>query len=221
MRCITLMLVLVAGILLMHGCQKAEKPAQPAETRVRALKAVDQLPVDWDELEAKLRNDSELQERLERFMESHMQGEKTASTKEALKGAYGMLSAHDSRSRAALSAIELFIKLDVPEVVREGLHHEDWLVLFSAARFVADRAERGAEDKAILPYLVYVLDKSIDMPGGSAMSGLQKRLILGIQKITDLDVKTGDIDVESTKEVDRFLSLARDWAKANGVKLLD
>ncbi|MCK4291560.1 MAG: hypothetical protein KAY65_00065 [Planctomycetes bacterium] len=218
MRCITLMLLLAAAILLMHGCQKAEKPAQ---TRVRALKAVDQLPVDWDELEAKVRNDSELQERLERFMESHMQGEKTASTKEALKGAYGMLSAHDSRSRAALSAIELFIELDVPEVVREGLRHEDGLVLFSAARFVADRAERGAEDKAILPYLVYVLEKSIDMPGGSDMSGLQKRFILGIQKITDLDVKTGEVDVESTKEVDRFLSLARDWAKANGVKLLD
>jgi hypothetical protein len=215
------MLVLAGGILLMQGCKKAEKPRRPREARVQPLKRVDQLSVDWDALAERVRSNSQLQGQLDGFVKRHMQGQETLSTKEALKGTYGVLSARDSRDVAAVSAIELFIRLNVPEIVREGLHHEDWVVLFRAIRFVADRAERGAEDRDVLPYLVYVLEKSIEMPGGSGMKGMQERMTRGIQKITGLDTKTGEIDVDRTEEVKQFLSMVRDWAKANGVKLLD
>jgi len=221
MRCITVVLVLAAGILLMQGCKKAEEPAEPAEAKVHAPKAIEQLEVDWDELADRVRSHSELQEQLDAFIKKHTQSQETGSTKEALKWAYRMLTDPGAKAGAPKDALELCIKLDAKEVIRQGLLHNSWDIVITAARALANQADRGVKDRDALPYLIYVLGEMHDLPGGSDLMAAEERVILGIQKITDLDVKTGEIDVESTKEVDRFLSLARDWAKANGVKLLD
>ena len=222
MRCITLILILV-GILLTHGCKEAAKPAEPPGAKVYAPKAIEQLEVDWDELAERVRSHSELQEQLDAFIEKHTQSQETVSTKKALKRAYARLSdSGTAMSRAKISAardaLKLFIRLDATEVIREGVLQENYMIVGVAAAALADR---GVKDRAALPYLIYVLAKNIERPGGSDTSSVLHRLALAIQKITDLDIEVSTKVAESTKEANRFVSLARDWAKANGVKLLD
>jgi hypothetical protein len=225
MRRITLILILV-GILLTHGCKKAAKPAEPLEAKVYAPKAIEQLEVDWDELADRVRSHSELQEQLDAFIKKHTQSQETVSTKEALKRAYARLSdSGTAMSRAKISAasdaLKLFIRLDATEVIREGVLQENYMIVGVAAAALADQADRGVKDRAALPYLIYVLAKNIERPGGSDTSSVLHRLALAIQKITDLDIEVSTKVAESTKEANAFVSLARDWAKANGVKLLD
>jgi len=50
---------------------------------------------------------------------------------------------------------------------------------------------------------------------------MKRRLLEAIQKITRLDAGIGKTDVNDPQQVERVISLAKDWAKQHNIPLLD
>ena len=81
--------VFTVAVVLAQGCKDTE---EPAERRIGMLKPAEQLETKWDQLETKIRECPELNERLEGLIRRYGDSDTAVSTKERLQQAYTMLS---------------------------------------------------------------------------------------------------------------------------------
>jgi hypothetical protein len=219
MRPISVISIIVVGISFVQGCKRVR---EPVEAKVYAPKPVEQLQLDWAELESKVRNSAVLQQQLERFKKRHGIAEGMASTGDALKRAYGTLSDPSAKTSAAVDALQLFSELGTPEVVRQELLHDHWAVVGQAATIIVNQSERGVKDKGALPYLIYFMAKNNDArPGNGETTGVKERVLLAIQRITNLDIELSETDVDNPQKVEQSLSMARAWARHNSIRLFE
>ena len=189
------------------------------------LKPAEQLEVEWDQLETKIREHAELYEEIEGLIRRYGDSDTAVSTKERLQQAYSMLSDPEAKRSAAGRALRLFIKLEAGEVIRESLLHDHMGVVVPASTALLEQADRGVNCVAALPYLIHVLAKNnYPHPGSEAATThtiMKRKLVEAIQKITNLDIKVSEINVDSIEEVERVLSLAKAWAKQRNIKLFE
>jgi len=219
MRPIIVISIIVVGISFVQGCKRA---GEPVEAKVYAPKPVDQLHVDWAELESKVCNNALLQQQLERFKKRHGIAEGMASTEDSLKQAYGMLSDPSAKVSAAVDTLQLFGELGTQEVVHQGLLHRHWAVVGQAATIILKQSDQGVKDKGALPYLFYFMAKNNDdRPGNGETTSVKRTVLLAIQRITNLDIELSETDVDNTQKVEEVLSMARNWANQKGIKLFE
>jgi hypothetical protein len=193
--------VFTVAVVLAQGCKDTE---EPAERRIGMLKPAEELEVEWDQLETKIRECPEPNEQLEGLIRRYGDSDTAVSTKERLQQAYSMLSDPEAK-RAASSAARLFIKLEAGEVIRESLLHQRRGVVIPAITALLEQADRGVNCVAALPYLIHVLAKNnYPQPGSEAATIhtiMKRKLVEAIQKITNLDIKVSEINVNDTEEV--------------------
>lgn len=214
--------VFTVAVVLAQGCKDTE---EPVERRIGMLKSAEQLEVEWDQLETKIRECPEPNERLEGLIRRYGDSDTAVSTKERLQQAYSMLSDPEAKRSSAGRALQLFVELEAGEVIRESLLHQFRGVVVPAITALLEQADRGVNCVAALPYLIHVLAKNnYPQPGSEAATThtiMKRKLVEAIQKITNLDIKVSEINVDSIEEVEQVLSLARKWANQKGIKLFE
>lgn len=211
-----IVLTLVAGILVVCGCKKDDNSAEVKRANLDEPLPVEQVKVDWAELEDRVGKDVELQQRVKAFVEKYMLDEGAISTEQAAARAYALVSDPNKAGIVASAALDLLIDLDVSALLHEELLHKNIYIGGRVATALADKAERGLKDKQAIPYLIYALEKWVDVPSFD-VTGTCVHLGEAMVKIADLDVKFG----KRGQGLDEVISQAKQWAKKNGIKLLD
>ena len=192
------------------------------KTKTLQMKDQAELKETWGILGGKLHDNPELWKQAEKVLERYKKGYSAEVKKDALQQLYRLISNPKTKASVARRALEVFIKLEATEVIRESLLHPRWDFVIMACEALVDQATKmGVRDEAALPYLTHVLAKNNYSQPGSEDATIhrimKRKLIKAIQQITGIDKKVTDVD--NIQEVERFLTLARGWADRKGVKL--
>jgi len=209
-------ITLAAGVLVFCGCKKDENSVEVKRANLDEPLPVEQVKVDWPELEGRVGKDVELQGQVKAFIAERMSGEGDVSIEQAVKRAYARVNDPNNAGIARRDALALLIDLDVSPLLREELLHEHIAIVGRVTTALADKTKRGVKDKQAIPYLIHALKKYRDMPG-SGTTGLCVRLGEAIKAIADIDVEVA----KWGGGLDEVVSQAKEWAKKNGIKLLD
>lgn len=211
-----IVLILVAAVLVVCGCKKDENSAEVKRASLDEPLPVEQVKVDWAELEDRVRKDVKLQGQVKAFIAERMSGESDVSIEQAVKRAYARVNDPNNVGIASRDALALLIDLNVSPLLREELLHEQIAIVGRVVTALADKAKRGLKDKQAIPYLIHTLEKYEDIPGSEIMSTCV-RMGEVMKAIADLDVEVG----KWGQGLDEVISQAKEWARKNGIKLLD
>jgi len=213
-----ILLTLVAGILVVCGCKKEDNSVEVKRANPDEPLPVEQVKVDWGALEDMVSKDVELQQNVKAFAEKYMSDEGAVSIEQAIKRAYVLVNDPNKAGPvAARDAIRLLADLDVRALLREELLHKHIYIVEKVASALADKADRGVKDKQAIPSLIHALEKYRDMPGGLEVTDTCLRLGEAIKGIADIDVEVS----EGGGGLREVISQAKEWAKKNGIKLLE
>ena len=211
-----IILILVAAALVVCGCKKEDNSVEVKRASLDEPLPVEQVKVDWPELEGRVGKDVELQGQVKAFIAERMSGEGDVSIEQAVKRAYARVSDPNNVGIASRDALALLIDLNVSPLLREELLHEHIAIVGRVATALTDKAKGGLKDKQAVPYLIHTLEKYEDIPGSEIMSTCV-RLGEAMKAIADLDVEIG----KRGQGLDEVISAGKEWAKKNGIKLLD
>ncbi len=210
-------------VLLVANCRKDREEA--AEQKIVVLKPAEQLEVEWQKLDSMSRDKHELEKEIERLLDRYTEEQMRPSGTEALQRIYSMIRNPDGEVSAAREALRLFVKMNATEVVRESLLHKNRDVVIIASDALVAQTEKNAKNEMGIPYLIHVLAQNNYIQEGSEDATIhtimKRKLIKAIQKITNLDIKVSEINVDHADEVEGVLSLARAWAKQRNIKLFE
>jgi hypothetical protein len=212
-----IVLTLVAGVLVVCGCKKDNNSVEVKRANLDEPLPVEQVKVDWAELEDRVGKDVELRQKVKAFAEEYMSDEGAVSTEQAVSRAYGIVNDPNGARLGGDDAIGFLIDLDVGPLLCEELLHEHVYIVGEVASALGGKADKGVKDKQAIPYLIHALEKWVDMPGSSDSRSACRPLGEAIVKIADLDVEIG----KWGKGLDEVISQAKEWARRNGIKLLD
>ncbi len=209
-------LALVAGVLVVSGCKKDDNSVEVKRASFDEPLPVEQVKVDWAELENTVGKNAELEQEVKAFVEEYMPDDGNVSMERAAERAYSTVNDPNRAGPAAMDAVGLLIDLDVSALLREELLHEQIAVVGRVATALRDKAKRGVKDKQAVPYLIHTLEKRVDVPHFETTVTCVL-LGEGMVKIAGLDVEVG----EGGEGLDEVISAGKEWAKKNGMKLLD
>lgn len=223
MRRIISISICTVVVLLVANCRKDRE--EVAEQKIVVLKPAEQLEVEWQKLDSMSRDKPELEKEIERLLDRYTEEQVRPSGTEALQRIYSMIRNPDGEVPAAREALRLFVKMNATEVVRESLLHKNRDVVIIASDALVAQTEKNAKNEMGIPYLIHVLAQNNYIQEGSEDATIhtimKHKLIKAIQKITNLDIKVSEINVDHIEEVERVLSLARAWAKQRKIKLFE
>jgi len=196
-------------VLLAQGCRETEKP------QYVQMKDANDLKLSWDELIAQLGTNPDLWTEVENILKRDVPDYFYKVQKNALQQFYLMLKDPSANPSGACAGLEVFVRLDAKEVIRESLLNPRKNVVGWGLVIVAAKATKNTNDEKALPHLIYVLSQNNYPQEGSEEATIhqimKRELVEAIQQITHLDIKVSEIDADSTEEVERVLSMARAW----------
>ena len=142
--------------------------------------------------------------------------------KNSLQQLYLMLKDPSAKASGASAGLEVFMKLEAKEIIRESLLNPRKNVVGWDLVIIAAKATKNTNDEKALPNLIYVLSQNNYPQQGSEDATIhqimKRNLVEAIQEITHLDIKVSEININSTKDVERVLSMARAWRGKEGEK---
>jgi|SRR3972149_8888658 len=216
--------------LLVTGCKDDNEPKNRGEKEVDVTKTVkmkneSELQTTWDNLEKKIEENPDLWTDIKQVYSQDAKLNIPSTSQVVLRQLYNLIQDPNANPAAASKALEFFVKVNAEEVIRESLLNPrrdipGWgLVITSSEVVTSKRDEKAA------PYLIQVLNRNNYPQEGSEAATvhqhMKRKLIEAMQVVTDLDIDINKINVNDTQQVEHILSLVRDWAKKNNIKLLD
>jgi len=219
-------------LLLMCGCKKPaidkstegarEAPKQAAKIH---MKTQEELQSAWDKLESETEQDPELWKKVAEVYERDVRTSLPSSKRVAWQQLYQVLGDPNANPAAARNVLQVFIDANATEVVRESVINPRRGVPGWELTTIASQALGTVRDKKAVPYLIQALIRNnYPQPGSESAtlhSNMKRKLLGAIQRITGLDAGIDKIDVNDPEQVERVISMAKDWAKQHNIQLLD
>lgn len=229
MKTANTLIIYITIAMVIVGCKKKEESGGVLENKYNTeitinMKSDNELKTTWIELKNKIKNNPDIETNFMQTYQQLFRKDVVDSNQADIQRLYNLIREPNSSPSSARNALEFFIKADANTIIRESLLNPQRGIPGWELVIISTKAIGSNKDKESLPYLIYTLQKNNYPQEGSEDATIhqtmKRDLIQSVQKITNLNIDISKIDVDNPDEMEKILSMARDWAKKNSIKLL-